>query len=192
VTTSAPVARADTGFSNGALGMWLFLASEAMLFGALFSGYALLRTGAEGWPVPSSRLSVPLAGLNTLVLIASSVTMMRAVRAARDRDARRARMAILLTLGLGVAFLAIKGSEWVGHLRAGELPSIDTFFAIYYTLTGVHALHVVGGVCALGWLLVARSSGGGEAHATRVSLVGLYWQFVDLIWVVLFTSVYLL
>ena len=190
MTATARVTRTETGFSNGALGMWLFLASEAMLFGALFSGYALLRTGAEAWPVPSSRLSAALGGLNTLVLIASSATMMRAVRAARDGAARRSRTAILLTLGLGVVFLGIKGTEWAAHLRAGELPSTDTFFAIYYTLTGVHALHVIGGLGALVWVWIRAATG--DEHAARVSLVGLYWQFVDMIWLVLFSTVYLL
>ena len=188
---SAGAVRSETGFSNGALGMWLFLASEAMLFGALFSGYALLRTGAAAWPAASSRLSLPLAGVNTLVLMASSVTMMGAVRAARDRNARQARLAILLTMTLGVTFLAIKGFEWVAHVRAGEIPATDTFFAIYYTLTGVHALHIAGGLCALAWLLAAPPPEA-NANASRVPLVGLYWQFVDVVWLLLFTTVYLL
>jgi len=188
---SAGAVRADTGFSNGALGMWLFLASEAMLFGALFSGYALLRTGAEAWPAASSRLSVPLAGMNTLILLASSAIMMRAVRDAREHNAHRSRMTIVTTVVLGVAFLAGKGFEWAEHLSAGEVPATDTFFAIYYTLTGVHALHIAGGLCALAWLLAAPPPEA-NANASRVPLVGLYWQFVDVVWLLLFTTVYLL
>jgi len=189
---SAARVRADTGFSNGALGMWLFLASEAMLFGALFSGYALLRTGASSWPAPSSRLNLGLAGGNTLVLIVSSVSMLRAVRAARAGDWRRSRIMLAITIALGVLFLGIKGTEWAGHLAAGERPASDTFFAIYYTLTGVHALHVAGGLIALMWLVAGSPGRDREAQASRVSLVGLYWQFVDVVWLVLFCTVYLL
>jgi cytochrome c oxidase subunit 3 len=191
MTTAPAGVRADTGFSNGALGMWLFLASEAMLFGALFSGYALLRTGAGNWPDPASRLSVGLATVNTLVLLASSGTMLKAVRRTHEGDGAGARAFVAATLALGVVFLAIKTSEWAAHLRAGERPASDTFFAIYFTLTGVHALHVAGGLVTLLWLLVGNQRADRQTRVNRVPLIGLYWQFVDVIWLVLFATLYL-
>ena len=122
--------RPDTGLTNGKLGMWLFLASEAMLFAGLFSSYILLRTGATDWP--SHLLPVGLAAFNTALLITSSMTMTLAWAALKARDWSRHRRLLAVTVLLGVAFLAIKGIEYREHIQAGELPSLNTFFAIYY------------------------------------------------------------
>ena len=135
--TTAP--RPDTGLYNAQLGIWLFLASEVMLFGALFSAYALLRTGAAVWPHGWERLNVPLGSCNTIL------TMARGVSRLRKGDWRRGGRYLGTTLILGLAFLAIKMFEYREHLLRGEVPARDNFFAVYFTLTGLHALHVIGG-----------------------------------------------
>jgi heme/copper-type cytochrome/quinol oxidase subunit 3 len=187
-------ARPDTGLYNARLGVWLFLASEVMLFGGLFSGYVLLRTGALQWPHGWSRLSVPLASANTLVLIASSVTMLFARGALTRKNLARARVCMLATIGLATVFLAVKLVEYREHFAAGERPSHDNFFATYFTLTGMHALHVLGGIAMLAYL---AGPGAGlwrrapERYANRVETTAIYWYFVDLVWLVLFPVLYL-
>ncbi len=185
--------RPDTGLYNGKLGMWLFLASELMLFAGLFSSYVLLRTGAIDWP--RHALPVGLATINTAVLIASSLTMVMAWAALKMNDWRKHRLHLSLTIVLGLVFLVLKFVEYGEHIRAGELPSHNTFFAIYYTLTGVHALHIVGGLIVMlyflgpGAGLWARNP---AQFTNRVEAAGLYWHFVDFIWIFLFPVLYLL
>jgi cytochrome c oxidase subunit III len=186
-------ARPDTGLHNGKLGIWLFLASEMMLFAGLFSSYILLRTGAESWP--HQALPMGPAALNTGVLITSSITMVMAWASLKTDQWSRHRLYLMLTVVLGIAFLSIKFVEYREHFAAGELPSRDTFFAIYYTLTGVHALHIVGGLVVMLYFL----GPGARLHArqpqqftNRIEAIGLYWHFVDLVWVFLFPMLYLL
>ncbi len=187
--------RADTGLYNAQLGVWLFIASEVMLFGALFSGYALLRTGADAWPSTSRHLEVTLGGVNTLVLIASSIVMALAVRSLRRAQWGRGRRELAITWVLGLMFLAIKAHEYRKHVLAGERPSSDNFFAIYYTLTGLHALHVIGGLIVLAYLIgpgasMRRTQPARFTH--RAAGLSLYWQFVDVVWILVFVTVYLL
>jgi len=187
--------RVDTGLYNAQLGIWLFIASEVMLFGALFSRYALLRTGADVWPAGPQHLNVALGGVNTIVLIASSIAIAVGVRALRRGNWARGRLQLAITFTLGVLFLAIKALEYREHLTRGELPSTDNFFAVYYTLTGLHALHVIGGLVVLAYLVgpgasMWRSQPARLTH--RAAGVSIYWQFVDVIWLFVFITVYLL
>jgi cytochrome c oxidase subunit III len=188
-------ARPDTGLYNGKLGIWLFLASEVMLFGALFSSLILLRTGAHHWPHGYERLNVPLATLNTFVLIASSVTVVLAWANLRLGNLKKGRMFLLLTLLCGAGFMVIKsieyGSKFVHHIA----PSTDTFYAIYFVLTGLHGLHVVGGMVVFAWLIWPGSKMWEKQpgrYTNRVEMTGLYWHFVDLVWIFLFPTLYLL
>ena len=187
--------RPDTGLFNAKLGIWLFLASEVMLFGGLFSGYVLLRTGAIDWPNGWERLSVPLATFNTAVLIASSVCMVLSRRALKIGRLAKGRAWLLATAALAIAFLAVKLFEYREHFQAGDVPARDNFFATYYTLTGVHGLHVAGGIVVIAYLAgpgAAMWSRQRERYANRVETVALYWYFVDLVWLVLFPALYLL
>src|SRR5438876_9360711 len=136
--------RPDTGLNNGKLGIWLFLASEVMLFGALFTTYILLRVGATEWP--RGELDIPLATLNTAVLISSSITMVMAWASLVMKNFKRYKLFMGLTIFLGFVFLIVKAFEYGHHFASGELPSKSTFLAIYFTLTGLHGLHVVGGM----------------------------------------------
>lgn len=259
-----------TRMYNGKFGVWLFLASEVMLFGALFSTYILLRTGApEGtWPRHGSWiLSVPLATINTMVLITSSVTMVMAWAALKMNNLTRARLLLLATFLLAATFMVIKYIEYSGkfhhyavflktpvmmgdketstvsgHLEEGtpELtedhyggfvipefveiqpdpnhgehehppsmridknnirrltnfgPSHSPFLSTYFVMTGLHGLHVLGGMIVILYLIITgpkmwktRS----EKYTNRVECTGLYWHFVDLVWIFLFPTLYLL
>ena len=187
--------RPDTGLYNAKLGVWLFLASEVMLFGALFSTYVLLRVGAEHLPNGAQILSVPLATLNTMVLILSSVTMVLSWAALKLNNFARFRLCMGLTLLCALAFLLVKAFEYHEHFVTGELPSHSTFFAIYFTMTGLHGLHVIGGIIVNFYLWMPGSKmwqTDPQRFTNRIEVAGLYWHFVDLVWIFLFPTLYLL
>jgi cytochrome c oxidase subunit 3 len=185
--------RPDTGLANGKLGIWLFLASEVMLFGALFSTYIILRVGAPEWP--HGELSVVLGAINTVLLISSSVTMVMAWASLKMKDFGKHRIYLILTVVLAAVFLVNKYFEYAEHFAKGEGPWHSTFFAIYFTLTGLHGLHIIGGMVVMAYLF---GPGAGlwkknpEQYANRVEITGLYWHFVDLVWIFLFPVLYLL
>ena len=139
--------RPDTGLANGKLGIWLFLASEVMLFGALFSTYIILRTGSVEWP--HGERNVPLGAVNTVILITSSVTMVLAWASLKVHNWSRHRLYLIATFLLAGVFLVNKYFEYADHFRRGELPSYSTFLAIYYTLTGLHGIHILGGMIVM-------------------------------------------
>ena len=187
--------RPDTGLTNPKLGIWLFLASEVMLFGSLFSSYALLRSGAPSWPDQSAVLSVPLATLNTVILISSSVTMVLSWVALQSHNVARFRLYMGLTILCGVGFMVVKAIEYGDKFSHGLLPSTDNFLGLYFTMTGVHALHVLVGLLVNAYLLgpgarMWRSEP--ERFTNRVEIAGIYWHFVDVVWIFLFPVLYLL
>jgi cytochrome c oxidase subunit III len=188
-------ARPDTGLVNGKLGVWLFLASEVMLFAALFSSYILLRVGSVEWPHGSEELSVPLAAFNTVVLISSSVTMVMAWASLKMNDFKKFRLNLGLTILLALTFLVVKFFEYEHHLAAGEGPWHNTFYAIYFTITGLHGLHIVGGIVVNSYLWGPGAKmwkTQKERFTNRIEIAGLYWHFVDLVWIFLFPVLYLL
>jgi cytochrome c oxidase subunit III len=188
-------ARPDTGLTNPKIGIWLFLASEVMLFGSLFSAYALLRMGADHWPDQSAVLSVPLATLNTVILIGSSATIVLALAALRADRLPAYRRYMGITILAGAAFLVVKAFEYSDKFAQGLVPATDNFLALYFTLTGLHALHVVGGLVVnlYLWGPGLRLWRTDPARFTgRVEVAGLYWHFVDVVWIFLFPVLYLL
>ena len=187
--------RPDTGLNNVKLGIWLFLASEVMLFGGLFSSYILLRVNAVDWPFGADILSVPIGTFNTLVLIASSVTMVFCYAALKLDDLAGFKKYMGFTIGLSLLFLIVKAFEYYEHLAFGEVPATSTFLAIYFTLTGLHGLHIVGGVIVNSYFLGPGSAmwrTSKEQFINRIEAAGLYWHFVDLVWIFLFPVLYLL
>ncbi len=187
--------RPDTGLTNGKFGIWLFLASEVMLFGALFSAYILLRVGSVEWPHGFQELNVPMAAFNTVVLITSSVTMVMAWASLKMNDFSKFRLHLGLTILLALVFLVVKYFEYAHHLSAGEGPWHSTFLAIYFTMTGLHGLHILGGIIVNSYLW----GPGAKMWKTepvrftnRIEIAGLYWHFVDLVWIFLFPMLYLL
>ncbi len=187
--------RADTGLNNVKFGIWLFLASEVMLFGGLFSSYVLLRVGAETWPVGASILSVPIAAFNTVVLIASSVTMVMAWASLKMNDFKKFKLYLGSTVGLAVLFLVVKAYEYADKFSHDLYPPESTFLAIYFTVTGLHALHIIGGIIVNGYFVGPGSKmwkTAPEQFTNRIEAAGLYWHFVDLVWIFLFPVLYLL
>ncbi|MEM7232172.1 MAG: cytochrome c oxidase subunit 3 [Planctomycetota bacterium] len=189
--------RPDTGLYNGKMGIWLFLASEVMLFGALFSTYIFLRVSNPGpWPPAGTPdLSVLLALFNTFVLITSSVTMVMAWASLKAKNPVDARRNILFTVILALVFMVIKSIEYYGKFSHDVGPSTNVFLGLYFTMTGLHGIHVLGGVVVLGYF-----AGPGmkmwetepERFTNRIEITGLYWHFVDLVWIFLFPAIYLL
>ena len=187
--------RKDTGLYNGKLGMWLFLASEVMLFGGLFSAYVFIRSGAATWPVAHDLLNVPLATANTLILITSSMTMALAWTALKMDEFSKARRFLGITFVLGLIFLGLKSFEYWEKIGAGHYPSTSNFYAIYFVLTGLHFLHIATGLLVLLYHMGPGSGLWSKApgqYTNRIEVTGLYWHFVDMVWLVLFPSIYLL
>jgi len=164
--------------------MWTFLATDVMGFGGLFIAYAMLRVRAESWPDPRERLALAPAAAMTFMLLASSLTMTLATRAA---DRKRRLLWLGATLALGVAFLAAGVAEYA-HLAGGASPmgfSSGLYASVFYALTGYHALHVVAGV--VGVALMCRA----KVHQQALETMALYWHFVDVAWMPIFTFIYL-
>ena len=251
--------RPDTGLFNAKVGIWLFLASEVMLFGALFSSYVLLRVGAPEWP--HGLLNVPIGTLNTLVLITSSITVVMAWASLKLGEFAKFKLFQGCTVLLALTFVTIKsyeyhdkfthyyvrladGKELTGHIEGSPMnwtlatltdphhpikeivfhpeeaqeasagpagpmtiataqikklesfgPWHSTYLAIYFTLTALHALHVIGGAVVIGYLWGPGSKlwkTDPERLTNRVEVAGLFWHFVDLVWIFLFPVLYLL
>ncbi|MGH7441761.1 MAG: cytochrome c oxidase subunit 3 [bacterium] len=172
-------------------GMWLFLGSEVMFFTAFFSAYIVARSAAPGTVVmPLERM---YGALNTVVLITSSFTMALAVLYSKKADRVRTGRYLALTFLLACCFLVIKGIEYTHHFEAGDFPSHDIFFGFYFLLTGFHALHVIGGMITIGILWWRNRRGDFDVNYNDpIELCGIYWHFVDLVWIFLFPALYLL
>ncbi len=184
-----------TGTTNSKLAIWLFIASEIMLFGALFSAYIVLRSGTPDWPHGWTILNVPLATLNTMILITSSVTMVMAWASLAMNRFDRYRVYMTLTVLLGIGFLVVKSFEYGHKFELHHYPSTNNFYAVYFLLTGLHVLHVIGGILTNLYLLLPGSKlwkTHPKMFMGRVEAAGLYWHFVDLVWIFLFPSIYLL
>ena len=188
--------RPDTGLYNAKLGIWLFLASEVMLFGGLFSAYIMLRLSDPNWAnYGQSALNVPLATLNTAILISSSVTMVMSWVSLKLKDLKKYSMYMGLTLLCSFGFLVIKYIEYTAKFDHGLYPSTNNFLAVYFTLTGLHGLHVIGGIFVNGYFFGPGKNMWNtepERFTNRIEVAGLYWHFVDLVWIFLFPALYLL
>jgi len=190
------------GVYNLKLGMWVFLLSEVMFFTGLIAAYIALRFGhPEAWAAPGEVLDVPLTAFNTFVLICSSVTMVKAFAAIQNGDQRGLRLWLLATAFLGTFFLSIQVIEYIALGHEGFVPAIAGYAAeggplygmTFYTLTGFHGAHVALGVLALIFTSVKAFRGAYTPQRLGgVEIMGLYWHFVDLVWIVLFTIVYLI
>ena len=189
--------RPDTGLINSKLGIWLFLASEVMLFGGLFSAYVFLRLGAPAGAFHEwgQELNIPLATLNTLILISSSVTMVMSWASLKMNDFKKYKLYMGLTLLCALGFLVIKYFEYTAKFHHGLFPSTNNFLGIYFTLTGLHVLHIIGGMIVIFffWMPGAKMwESDPDRFTNRIEIVGLYWHFVELVWIFLFPVLYLL
>ncbi len=188
------------------LGMWLFLVTEIMFFGGMFTAYIVYRSlHPEGFVEASHELNLTMGAINTAVLICSSLTMVLAVRAAQLSERNSIVMYLILTMILGTIFLGIKAVEYhekyVNHHIPGfdfhfpgpNAPYAEMFFFLYFAMTGLHATHMIIGLVLLAILTVRAARGRFNAeYNTPVDLTGLYWHFVDIVWIFLFPLLYLL
>lgn len=178
------------------LGMWLFLLSDSMTFSALLVGYSYVRLASETWPAPFHFWpSITMATLMTVILLASSLTMVMAVNASKRGDRKRVVQFILLTMLGGLGFVVLHTNEWNGLIHEGvrlwSNPWGQPLFgATFFMLTGLHMAHVASGVIYLG--IIAGGVGLGRFEHEDVEISGLYWHFVDLVWMFIFPLVYLL
>lgn len=174
---------------RGKIAIWWLIASEVMVFGGAVGSYVLARTASPGWSAEAAHLSTALAAVNTFVLLTSSMTMAMAFAAYQKMDQRGAQRFLLLTVLLGLTFLGIKAYEYTSHIMEGAAPWSGSFWSFYYMLTGLHALHVLAGMIVNVVLLLAV--GRGLSTGYRIEIAGLYWHFVDIVWIFLFPLLYL-
>ncbi|HMO52227.1 MAG TPA: cytochrome c oxidase subunit 3 family protein [Kiritimatiellia bacterium] len=197
---------------SATLGIWLFLITEVMFFGGLFLGYIVYRgLYPEAWHLGSAKLDITLGTINTIVLIVSSLTMALSVRAAQVGKSKQCANFILATIILGTAFLGIKAVEYTAKFSPGPdahyylIPGanflldsphangVQIFFSFYFTMTGMHAIHMIIGIGVLIWLYLKALKGSYHEHYYNpVEVTGLYWHFVDIVWIFLFPLLYLI
>jgi cytochrome c oxidase subunit 3/cytochrome o ubiquinol oxidase subunit 3 len=183
----------NTGLSNEKLAMWTFLGSECLLFGALISTYFLYRGRDFEGVRPSKLYDIPYTSVSSFVLLMSSLTMVMALAAIQRGDQRRLRVWLLATAFLGASFIAGQVYEFTSFIREGMTMKTNPAASAFYALTGFHGVHVTLGIVMLLslWNLSLRGKLGPE-RSEVVEIAGLYWHFVDVVWIVVFTVVYLI
>ena len=188
------------------LGMWIFLLTEILLFGGLFVAYAVYRAwNPEMFINAHKQLDVYMGTLNTFVLISSSVTIALAIRSMQFGNRKHTMRLLIATIVLAGVFLVVKYFEYSHKIHLGQLPgkyytfdglqgtNPHVFFSIYFLMTGLHGLHVIFGMIAIGWVLYRTHKNHFSAeYNTPIEMVGLYWHLVDLIWIYLFPLFYLI
>ena len=184
------------GINSKKLGMWLFIVSDTLTFSALLVSYAYVRLATPNWPRPFEIWpAIAKSSFMTFVLLSSSLTMVLAVAAAHRHDVKKAVRYLIFTMICGAAFVAIHATEWVTLFREGVTPwsnpwGVPLFGGTFFGLTGLHMVHVTIGVAYLAIICAGYSKGKWTADHVEVS--GLYWHFVDLVWMFIFPLVYLL
>jgi heme/copper-type cytochrome/quinol oxidase subunit 3 len=194
---AAPGDRAPgAGVYNEKLGMWVFLASEVMFFTALIGSYLIIRIGRpEAWVghPNTTPLNIPVTAVNTFLLICSSVTMVKAFAAAQIDDQVWLRRWLVATCLIGATFVGVQVYEYIHLVEKGFVPSEGLFGSTFYVMTGFHGFHVTCGVLSMIYVTWKAFHGKYTALDHRgVEVIGLYWHFVDLVWIILFTIVYLI
>jgi cytochrome c oxidase subunit III len=193
-------------FDAAKLGMWLFLVTEILLFSGMFVAYAVYRSWhPEVFEIASTLLDWRMGALNTLVLLASSLTVALSIHYAQNDDRRRLVRYLLITLALAGVFLVVKYFEYThkfdlgifpgGHYAYAEMAEayVPIFFSIYFVMTGIHGFHVLVGMGVIGWITYRAHRGHFSSEwYTPVELTGLYWHLVDIIWIFLFPLLYLI
>jgi cytochrome c oxidase subunit 3/cytochrome o ubiquinol oxidase subunit 3 len=183
----------STGISNEKLAMWVFLGSDCLLFGALISTYLLLRHRSVSGPTPEEIFDIPFTSVSSFVLLMSSLTMALAVGAIHRGDVRRCRSWLLTTALLGATFIGGQVYEFTSFVHHGLGYTTNIFGSAFFTLTGFHGVHVSVGIMFLMSLFVMSLRGKlDQTKAETVEIFGLYWHFVDIVWIIIFTVVYLI
>jgi cytochrome c oxidase subunit 3/cytochrome o ubiquinol oxidase subunit 3 len=183
----------STGLSNVKLGMWMFLGSECLLFGGLISTYLLYRGRVSEGPTPAQIFDIPFTSVSSFVLLMSSLTMVLAVQAAAKKDDRGTNLWLVVTAMLGATFVGGQVYEFTAFYNEGLGFSTSLFGSSFYTLTGFHGVHVtVGIIMLLALVAINKRSKVPGSKSETVEMLGLYWHFVDVVWIIIFTLVYLI
>ena len=188
--SARPIAttRSAAGLPTGRLAVWWLIASEVVIFGGLLASYVMFRLAHSAFGEQAAHTNTWIGAFNTLVLLTSSLSAVLAHKAAEAGNGPRAARLLWATILGGVTFLAVKAFEWTSEIQSGFTISSSTFWSFYYTAAGIHALHVIAGAFIMS--IVARDAKKGrELH--RVELIGIYWHFVDIIWIFLFPLLYI-
>lgn len=192
-TDTAVHPETNTGIDSKKLGMWVFLASECMLFGSLLGTYIVYVGQSVTGPLPQDLFNIPLTTLFTFVLLTSSLTVVLADQAAKQGNVSKMRLWLGATVLLGLSFLGFQVYEYSHFMEEGLFLSSNLFGSTFYVLTGFHGVHVSIGVIWFFSLLISSLRRNRRAvNATNVELAGLYWHFVDIVWIVVFGVVYLM
>jgi cytochrome c oxidase subunit III len=187
------------------LGMWVFLATEIMFFGGMFTGYAVYRNMyPTAWGMASRHTSFAIGTINTFILLTSSLTVVMGLHSARTGKNKRLIVFLILTIFLGAAFLGLKGLEYYQHYEDHKIPgynfsfepayakSAALFMCFYFVMTGVHALHMIIGIGLMSFLLILTFRNRiRQEFPAHVDIIGLYWHFVDIVWIFLYPLLYL-
>lgn len=181
--------RSVTGMPTGRLAVWWVIASEIVIFGGLLASYVMHRLGHPEFGDYASHTNTVAGGINTFVLLTSSLAAVMAHQAAENGDGKLAAKRLYMTCLGGLTFLVIKGFEWTHEIQHGYTITKNMFWSFYYTAAGIHASHVIAGMIIM--LFVAAQAKKNE-ELQRVELIGIYWHFVDIVWIIIFTLVYLI
>ena len=187
---SQPIAttRSATGIPTGRLAVWWVLASEVVIFGGLLASYLMHRLGHPEWANAAAVTNTWIGAFNTLVLLSSSFTAVLAHQAAEHGDGKKAARFLLLTMGGAATFIGVKSFEWTEEISHGFTITSSTFWSFYYVAAGLHASHVIAGAILM-YYVIRTARQNQELH--RVELIGIYWHFVDAVWIFLFPLLYI-
>jgi len=190
MSMTKPIAttRSATGIPTGKLAVWWVIGSEIVIFGGLLASYIMHRLGHPQWAEYASHTNAWFGGTNTFVLLTSSLFAVLAHHAAEQGDGKKAARWLWATCAGGAIFAGIKAVEWTIEIRHGYTITANGFWSFYYTAAGLHALHVIAG-CIIMLIIANDARKGIELH--RVELIGIYWHFVDIVWIFLFPLLYI-
>lgn len=180
--------RSASGTPTGKLAVWWVIASEIVIFGGLLGSYIMHRLGHPEFGDYASHTNTWIGAFNTLVLLTSSLTAVLAHQAAENKDGVKACRMLMFTIGGAITFVMVKSVEWTIEITAGYTITTNAFWSFYYTAAGLHALHVIAGAIIMGFVAADALKG---RELQRVELVGLYWHFVDVVWIFLFPLLYI-
>jgi heme/copper-type cytochrome/quinol oxidase subunit 3 len=188
--STKPIAttRSVTGIPTGRLAIWWLLASEVVIFGGLLGSYIMHRMGHPEWAEAAVHTNTWFGAFNTFVLLTSSFTAVLAHQAAASGQGKKAAKYLVMTMGGALTFLLVKSIEWTIEISHGYTITTNTFWSFYYTAAGLHGLHVIAGAIIMGFVAVDAWRG---RELQRVELIGIYWHFVDLVWIFLFPLLYI-
>ena len=190
MSSSKPIAttRSVMNLPTGRLALWWVIASEIVIFGGLLGSYIMFRLSHDAWAEQAAITNTLAGATNTFILLTSSLSAVLAHQAAERGDGPRAAKMLRLTVLGGLGFLIVKSIEWTGEIQHGYTITSNLFWSFYYTAAGLHGLHVIAGMICM--LIVARAAARNQ-ELQRVEIVGLYWHFVDVVWIFLFPLLYI-